>query len=137
MVSFQHSSAAEAPAPAYHMDDHVMVRTDREVARLVPVRDVVAISSSANYTLLWLKDASRLIVRRTLKTWEEQLPADFMRVHRTTLINLHAFQSAAHRDRQVTHVFVRGVAEPVRARRELWPTIEQRLTGLTRQAERS
>jgi two-component system LytT family response regulator len=131
-------AAVRRAAPTgYRISDAVMLRTNQDIARLVRLRDIGVIASCANYTMLRFLDATRVIVRRTLRSWESQLPVEFMRVHRTALVNLHAVQRAAHHDRQVTHVFVQGITEPVRARRDLWPQIEERLSELLRRAPRS
>ena len=115
------------------LDDSVLLRTDGDAARFVRLRELSAIFSNENYTELHLSEGKRLIVRRALKSWEQQLPPrDFMRVHRTAMVNLHAVQRAVHHDREVTHLFVQGRADPVRARRELWPEVEQRLARVGR-----
>jgi two-component system, LytTR family, response regulator len=127
------TTAPEPPPQILRLDDSVMLRTDNDAARFVRVRELAVIFSNENYTELRLTDTKRFVVRRALKAWEQQLPSrDFMRVHRTALVNLHAVQRAAHHDREVTHLFVQGAPEPVRARRELWADLEQRLTGLGR-----
>jgi len=125
--------AASAPAPALCIDDETFLKTDAHASRFVRLRDIAVIFSSENYSELRLADHTRLLVRRTMKAWEQQLPSpDFMRVHRTALVNLHAVQRSAHRDGETTHLFVEGLApeQPVRARRELWPEIERRLVAL-------
>lgn len=127
------SAAAETARPVYRIDDSVLLRTDSDAARFVRVGDLAVIFSNENYTELHLRDTKRLFVRRALKAWEEQLPApDFMRVHRTAIVNLRTVERAAHHDREVTHLFIPtlGAERPVRARRELWPEIERRLAVL-------
>lgn len=129
-------AAASPPAASLTLDDSVFLKIDAGTARLVKLRDISVIFSSENYTELHLTDPARLIVRRTLKAWEEQLPSsEFMRVHRTAIVNLRSVKNATHHDREVTHLFIEGrPQQPVRARRELWPEIESRLTSLTRRS---
>lgn len=118
-------------ALALTSDDTMLLKTATDAARFVRLRDIAVIFSSENYTELRLLNGEKFIARRTLKAWEEQLPAaDFMRVHRTAMVNLHAVRRAAHYDREVTHLFLTGLGEqPVRARRELWGEIERRLAS--------
>jgi two-component system LytT family response regulator len=128
--------AAVRPAPcrSFTIDDSVFVKIDAGAMRFVRLRDLAAIFSSENYTELHLADSTKLVVRRTLKAWEQQLPAsEFMRVHRTAIVNLRAVRRSAHHDREITHLYVVGRAEePVRARRELWSEIERRLDTINR-----
>jgi DNA-binding LytR/AlgR family response regulator len=97
----------------------------------------VVIFSNENYTELRLANGEKFIARRPLKAWEEKLPAeDFMRVHRTAVVNLHALRRAAHQDREVTHLWMHHLGEQVvRARRELWSEIERRLSHLGHRLE--
>lgn len=117
----------------WRLDDSIYVKTDTDAARFVALRELLAVFSSENYTELRLAGGTGLVVRRTLKSWEEQLPADhFMRVHRTAVVNLHAVVRSTHVDRETTHLFLAGLddSQPVRARREYWPDIERRLGRL-------
>jgi two-component system LytT family response regulator len=132
-------AAAEAGPQdvALTRNDTVLLKTATDAARFVPVARIAVIFSSENYTELRLTTGEKFIARRPLKTWEEQLPAaDFMRVHRTALVNLHALRRAIHHDREVTHLYLENLpAQPIRARRELWPEIEKRLAHLGRKLE--
>ncbi|MES2692045.1 MAG: LytTR family DNA-binding domain-containing protein [Verrucomicrobiota bacterium] len=132
----------EAPPPAdpgmaLNRADTVLLKTTNDVARFVRLTEIAAIFSNENYTELRLTTGEKLMARRPLKTWEEQLPAaDFMRVHRTAIINLHELQRAAHHDREVTHLWLQSLGEHlVRARRELWPELERRIGRLGRRLE--
>lgn len=58
-------------------------------ARFAPVSDLSVIEAEENYSLVHLIDGSSVLVRRSLKAWEEILPAaQFARVHRTAIVNL-------------------------------------------------
>jgi two-component system LytT family response regulator len=70
------------------MEDRVFVRTGT-ATRFVPVASICAVRSNENYTELMLSNGEILLVLRTLKSWEETLPADnFVRIHRQALVNL-------------------------------------------------
>lgn len=101
--------------------------------RFVPLRQISAIEAEQNYSAARLADGSRLLLRRTLKSWEDVLPAThFMRVHRTAIVNLERV-ARYERDREEhTLLFVEGVAEPLGAARKLWPELHARLGQLRR-----
>jgi two-component system LytT family response regulator len=131
-------STTLAPTPVtLTYADTMLLKTATDVARFVPLAKIAVVFSNENYTELRLTTGEKFIARRPLKIWEEQLPSgDFMRVHRTAIINLHALHRATHHDREVTHLWLDAPAtEPIRARRELWPEIEQRLSQLGHRLE--
>lgn len=69
-------------------DDRVFVRSGK-ATRFLPLAKLAAIRSCENYTELLLAGGEKLLVLRSLKSWEEQLPEQtFVRVHRQTIVNL-------------------------------------------------
>lgn len=61
-----------------------------EGIRLINAADIVHCSSSGNYTFIFLKDKSKLLVSRTLKDIETVLhSALFCRVHNSHLVNIN------------------------------------------------
>jgi len=118
----------EVPAPgAFAPDDRVFLKNERG-ARLVPVTDLSAIISRENYTDALLADGARFFMRRTLKAWEESLPADlFLRVHRTTLVNLRHIERISEPDGETPQLHLRGVTDPVACSHRLSPELRRRL----------
>lgn len=78
----------EPPPQELSMEDRVFVKSGT-ATRFVRLTQIVAITSCENYTELQLADGQTLLALRTLKSWEEALPANvFLRIHRQTIINL-------------------------------------------------
>ena len=49
--------------------------------------EIVTVNSCENYSEVWLAGGDRVLVRRTMKAWEDLLPAmQFLRVHRNALV---------------------------------------------------
>lgn len=99
----------------------------------VPLRNVSAIEAVQNYSAARLADGSQILLRRTMKSWEDVLPpSHFMRVHRTAIVNLERI-TRYDRDREErTNLSVEGVKEPLSATRKLWPELQARLERLRR-----
>ncbi len=77
-----------APAGRVTTDDRVFVKTGTAL-RFVAVSAIAAIRSCENYTELHLAGGEKLMVLRSLKSWEESLPEEsFLRVHRQARVNL-------------------------------------------------
>ncbi len=127
-------SSPGAPAPALAPDDSVYLRMGNGTSRFVALTEIAAIAANENYSEAHLGDGSRLLVRRTMKSWEDALPPSrFVRVHRATIINLARYRGADRRSYETTLLHLDGLAEPVRASFRFLPELRTRLAALGRQ----
>ncbi len=56
--------------------------------RFINIEDIIYLEASNNYTNIFLSTNQKLLVSKTLKDFEEMLPADtFLRIHHATVIN--------------------------------------------------
>lgn len=61
-----------------------------EGLQLISLDSIISCTSSSNYTIIVLKDTSKLVVSRTLKEIEEMLEEHtFLRVHHSHIVNLN------------------------------------------------
>ena len=66
---------------------------------LVDFKDIIWLEASDNYTNLYLNGQKKIIASKTLKEFETILPeADFFRVHRSALINIHYVKEYSNHD---------------------------------------
>lgn len=124
-------AAAELPAgPALRLDDTVYLKAGLK-ARFTLVSEISLISARDNYTEVWLADGSKIFLRKSLKAWEDTLPAThFMRVHRTQIVNLGRVLRYQRDGDEHTLLFVEGAGEAVAASRYRWRELRERLTAL-------
>ena len=90
-------SAADENVPQATVDtDAIYLKTDYKVVR-VNMRDVRYVESMGSYLRFHLKDQTRPIMALlTMKKIEEHLsPNDFMRIHRSFIVNLHEIQEVS------------------------------------------
>lgn len=123
--------APEAPAgPALRVDDTVFLRAGQR-ARFAAVADISVISAHDNYSEVQLADGAKIFLRKSLKAWEDTLPAThFMRVHRTQIVNL-ARVTRYERDRdEHTLLTVEGAADRIAASRDRWSDLRARLAAI-------
>jgi len=107
----------------WRANDTVFVRLDGGT-RAVPLRDLVALGSNENYTELELASGERLLVRHTLKAWEDALPSPpFVRVHRQALVNLARLERVEHDDGGAPRLHLASGRAPVRIARREWPAV--------------
>lgn len=118
------------PGPALRLDDTVYLRSGLR-ARFAPVADISVIAAHDNYSDVHLADGSKIFLRKSLKAWEDTLPAThFMRVHRTQIVNLARVTRYQRDGDEHTLLFVAGAAEPVSASRSRWPDLRERLRAI-------
>jgi two-component system LytT family response regulator len=80
-------SATEEPEDGYLR--RIPVRKAKEV-RVIPVETVTYFEAEGPYVELRTEDGGRHLIRERMKTLEARLdPADFCRIHRSTIINLN------------------------------------------------
>ena len=135
--SLRRAGPAAAPAvpPALRADDVVQVKTGPGAVRFVRVEAILTISSQDNYSDVRLTGGEHFLVRQTLASWEERLPAAlFLRVHRQTIVNIARVEGVTPVDDETSMLRLAGIAEPVRARRQHMPELQNRMAALSRKA---
>lgn len=55
--------------------------------RIVKTKDIIRLESSGNYTKIFFVDGEQFLDSRTLKTYQEMLPEEFLRIHNSHIIN--------------------------------------------------
>lgn len=128
-------SLAAPPAPvaasvgALTLEDTVYLKTGTHSGRFVRVSDICRITSSANYTDVALADGAVCLVRRPLKEWAAALPADFVRAHRTVLVNTARITAVQRVNLAVTHLRLVGLQQPVQASYRFMGEVNARLAA--------
>ena len=108
-------------------DDTVYVRTDHG-ARFLPLAEICAILSCENYSELHLVNGEKLLVRQTLKSWEDALPTPpFARAHRQALVNLGSLARIEEDGGDGPLLHFRGLRAPLRASRREWAELRTHL----------
>lgn len=116
-------AAEPPPMPSLREGDTVFLKLDAG-ARFTPLADIGAVLSCENYTEVLLGTGEKLLVRRTLKAWEETLPRPpFARAHRQALVNLARLLRVEDDGGDGPLLYLAGVAAPLRASRREWPAL--------------
>ncbi len=128
-------ATAELPrGPALRLDDTVYLRSGLR-ARFAPVADISVIAARDNYSEVQLASGTKIFLRKSLKAWEDTLPAThFMRVHRTQIVNLARVLRYKRDPDEHTLLYLEGAAEPVSASRDRWSDLRERLSAIRRTA---
>lgn len=88
-LSFTAGAAGNQDSAVRKLDlnDHILLTVENQ-PRILKVNDLKCISALGDYTNVFTS-GGKFIVRRSMKEWEELLPGKyFIRIHRSTIINL-------------------------------------------------
>jgi DNA-binding LytR/AlgR family response regulator len=72
--------------------DHLFIKVGPSLKK-VYYQEITLLKADRVYVEVHRKGASPLIVRESLNAWEEKLPPDFLRVHRSYIVHLPHVQS--------------------------------------------
>jgi two-component system, LytTR family, response regulator len=112
-----------APLPRLRDDDTVFIKLDSG-ARFVALTSIGAILSCENYSEVLLAGGEKLLVRRSLKAWEDALPAPvFVRAHRQALVNLRRLVRIEDDGGDGPLLHLDGVKVPLRVSRREWAAL--------------
>lgn len=70
--------------------------------RIIQLEDVLYFMASANYTIIVMKDGSRLTTSKTIKKYDEAVAEhpDFLRIHRSYIVNKNSVSSIIKKGKQ-------------------------------------
>jgi len=114
-------------------DDRVHLKLGAGNARFVRLSDIRLISSEENYTEVTVDGGEHFLVRKTMKAWEDLLPAgDFGRVHRQTIVNLAHARDLSRATDATLHLRLDGLPAPVAVSYRYASALRERLARLKR-----
>ncbi len=92
-------------------DGHVILDVNGE-PKLVKIKNISCITAYNEYTYVF-NNNEKILVRRLLKKWEEILPENiFIRIHRSTIINLNHIDKVEKWFNNSFSIFIKGFHDP-------------------------
>jgi two-component system LytT family response regulator len=88
------NESAPAPKPREGGDGRLFIRCDGEIHVMAP-EDILWIESDGDYVRLHVTDKSRFVRMSLHKMMEKLDPAHFVRIHRSTIVNLRHMRKAS------------------------------------------
>jgi two-component system response regulator AlgR len=115
---------AAAAARAAERRTHIAAR-ERSGIKLIPVEDVLYFYADQKYTTVKHKDGEHLI-EDSLRTLEEELGGDFVRIHRSSLVNAKHLEAIERDPDGQYFVRLRGQAERLGVSRRMAGELKDR-----------
>jgi DNA-binding LytR/AlgR family response regulator len=108
-------------------EDRLFLRLGQERA-FVRVRDIVAIEAEGDGSTLCLAPhLTRRPSSKSLREWEQRLPdRQFVRIHRSTIVNLDFVERLEPWSHASQHVYLRGLPEPLTMSRRFGARLRDR-----------
>lgn len=108
-------------------DDFLFVNTGRR-AKFIKVNSIKCISAADVYSEVFTDDGANFLLLKSLGEWEQKLPPkNFMRIHRSTIINLEFIERVEKKFNHSHRVYLRGFAEPFTISRRYAARLKDRL----------
>jgi two-component system LytT family response regulator len=121
------SEAGTSSPVAYEPSDWLFLR-DRDRVEFVAVASVTHLTSDGDYTHVWTADGTDRLAKISLNAWERRLPpGDFLRIHRSAIVNLRFVRSVEPATNHGYWVHVRGRNTPLTMSRRHASRMRQRL----------
>ncbi len=129
-VTVSRLAATQPPPPVREKvtyDDRLFLRLGQERA-FVRVRDIVAVEAEGDGSTLRLAPhLTRKPSTKSLREWEQRLPdRNFVRIHRSTIVNLEYVERLETWSHASQHVYLRGLKEPVTMSRRFGARLRDR-----------
>jgi len=75
-------------------DDHILVKIGNRLS-FVKFSEIICVTALKEYSKVNLENGKKIIVRKSLKKWNEVLPNDiFLQIHRAAIINIDFIEEA-------------------------------------------
>ena len=121
------SQPAEPTSGKVTYEDRLFLRLGQERA-FVRVRDIVALEADGDgSTLRIAPKMARKPSAKSLREWEQRLPdRHFVRIHRSTIVNLDYVERLEPWSHASQHVHLRGLPEPLTMSRRYGARLRER-----------
>ncbi len=108
--------SSQSPNPAndekLKYDDVLFVNFGRRAA-FIKVSEIKCICAANVYSEIYAEDNKKALLLQSLNEWENRLPEkQFVRIHRSTIINLEFIERIEKKMNFSFNVYLRGLAEP-------------------------
>lgn len=97
----------------YNTTDRILV-IDRSKMVFVSVSSIELISAARDYSMIITSDGGSYLMLRSMKEWEDKLPADqFVRIHRSHIVNINNIKNINRISTSSALIYLKSQDEPI------------------------
>jgi DNA-binding response OmpR family regulator len=94
-------------------NEYVIIKT-KGSPRFIKINTISAVTADARYTWLITESGEKIITSKTMKQWEDTLPAaNFIRIHRSYTVNISFIEKIEKWFNRSYKLKIKGTAEPM------------------------
>lgn len=93
--------------------EHILLTANGK-SHFVKINDIICIKAEREYSKVFLSNGNKITICRSLKKWEKMLPQkSFIRVHRSTILNLHFIENIVKGYNRSFNIQLKNLKEPL------------------------
>jgi len=92
-------------------DDHLFLLFNNQF-QFILVKTIISITAAGDYSELHLTNGHNGLVQKSMKEWDDRLPENFCRIHRSNIINLEYIDRLEEWFNYSYQVYLKGIKEP-------------------------
>jgi len=98
----------------YDYTDSIYVRLNNYTSKFIKISSISYIEPIGNYSRIVTIEGKQFLVLKTLKQWEEELPAgNFLRIHRSSIINIEHVDHIEKQANAGLIMFLKNLPKPL------------------------
>lgn len=107
-------------------DDRIFITTEN-ISRFLKISQILCITAEKDYTYIITPGGKKFLVLKSMTEWEERLtPKYFVRIHRSTIVNLEYIEKVERWFNYSYQVYVHGIEEPFQMSRRYSTRLKER-----------
>ena len=109
--------------------DHILITVGKKL-HLIKFEQIVCITADKEYSKIRTLNGKSLIVRKSLKSWVEVLPANnFLRIHRKSIINVNTIERIEKLKSRAYVIYLKTVSKPLELSRRYSGIMRKTFSG--------
>ena len=114
------------PSKRLEYDDRLFITADG-VSKFIKISTIQCITAEKDYSYIYLTSGKKLLILKPMVEWEERLtPKYFVRIHRSTIVNLEFVEKVEKWFNASYRVYMQSIIEPFQMSRRYASKLKER-----------
>jgi two-component system LytT family response regulator len=123
---FEENIVTVDPSNRLEYDDRLFITADG-VSKFIKISSIQCITAEKDYSYIYLTGGKKLLILKPMVEWEERLtPKYFVRIHRSTIVNLEYVEKVEKWFNASYRVYMQNIADPFQMSRRYASKLKER-----------
>ena len=110
----------------FNYNDTIFLKLNNHTSKFIELSAISVITSVGNYSRLVTVDGQSIMVLKTLKQWENDLPVNyFIRIHRSTILNIKFVTKIETYSKIYHRAYLQNITEPFDISRDYFKNLRK------------